>query len=90
VADANGLPSGGIVGGGQARGGGQGINPIYTEGEGALHQRNPRGSGGKAASTAESRRPKANWKILHMPATTQRGGRMICVPRIREDGVGHG
>jgi len=53
VADANALPTGGVVGGGQTRGGGQGNNAIHTKGERALPHHNKRGSGAKAVSTAE-------------------------------------
>jgi len=45
VADANGLPTGGVVGMGQARGGGQENNLIHTKAESALPHHNPRGSG---------------------------------------------
>jgi len=90
------------VGGGQARGGGQGINPIHTEGESALPHRNPRGSGAKADSTAETRRPNGELEdSAQGQSTFQRGGRKSgspnhqrgggsAVPKIREDGMGHG
>jgi len=95
VADANGLPTGGVVGMGQARGGGQENNLIHTKAESALPHHNPRGSGANAASTGESRRPKGELEDSYptRKATvwfSKSGGGGSAVPKIREDGVGQG
>jgi len=81
VADANGLPTGGVVGGAKL----EVVVPSIPKAKVLFPQGNPRGSGARTASTTNRQGggPKCG-------SPNQQGGRGSAVPKIWEDGMGRG